>query len=221
MDRLKAMRQHDWARVFGFATAGGAVALSIAGYDGAQWDALILGLGALMMLRGAVEPPAAAGRADQMLRALRLILFMFAFAAVNSAQGGIEGAVTAALGNWILWIVAALLLTLPLFRKGLARQAGAAVGTEVMALLAAGIAFWLLFISIEDTTDMALLRVLVALAVVANGAPIWTMKGKPVLVATVLGTGLSVVFVTPGEVVWIVALGVLPAALAFGWLRRS
>ena len=76
MDRLKAMRQRDWARVFGILCAVVGLGLSVRGYPGADWDALILLLGALMLLRGAVEGPSP-GRLDGLVRAGRIILFMF------------------------------------------------------------------------------------------------------------------------------------------------
>jgi hypothetical protein len=51
------MRQRDWALVFGIACVVVGVGLSARGYPGADWDALILLLGSLMLLRGAVEGP--------------------------------------------------------------------------------------------------------------------------------------------------------------------
>ena len=71
MDRLKGMRQRDWARLFGFACVAVGLGLSVAGYEGAQWDALILLLGSLMLLRAAVEGPSP-DRAAGLLRALRV-----------------------------------------------------------------------------------------------------------------------------------------------------
>lgn len=220
MDRLKAMRQRDWMRLFGFACAGGAVVLSVAGYSGAQWDALILALGALMLLRGAVEQPAA-GLAAQLIRALRLILFMFAFAAVNGAQGGIEGAVTAALGNGILWAVAALLLSLPLFRKRQAASDETHPARDLALLAVTGALFWLLFRWLEGAGDMAQFRTLVATAAVANAAPVWQTKGQPVLSGITFALVLVCAAATPGATLWPVALAVLPVGLAAGWARRT
>ncbi|MEY4984735.1 MAG: hypothetical protein RIR62_3001, partial [Pseudomonadota bacterium] len=178
MDRLRAMRQRDWARLFGIACAAVAVGLSAAGYGGAQWDALILSLGALILLRAATEAPAPS-RAAGLVRAGRVILFMFAFAAVTRAQTGVEGAVQAALGNWILWAVAALLLALPVFRN-LPWRGADGTGMEAGMILLSAVAFWLLFRWQEGAGDMADLRTLVALAATVNAAPIWRMRGQPV-----------------------------------------
>ena len=219
MDRLKAMRQRDWARVFGFACVAVGLGLSIAGYEGAQWDALILLLGALMLLRAAVEGPSP-DRMAGLMRALRVVLFMFAFAAVNRAQGGVEGAVTGVLANWVLWAVAALLFALPLARKGLVWGHWTAVRGDLVALAGAGMVFWALYGWIEGSTDMAALRVMVSLAVIANAAPFWDLKGQPVLSGLAWGLGLTVVFVTPGEAVWPVAVGVAPVAAGFALIRR-
>lgn len=218
MDRLKAMRQRDWARVFGFACVAVGLALSVTGYEGAQWDALILLLGALMLLRAAVEGPSPS-RAAGLVRALRVVLFMFAFAAVNRAQGGVEDAVPGVLGNWILWAVAALLVALPLVRKGLAWRSGAeAVQAAVIVGAAAG--FWLMFRWLHGADDMAALRTLVSVAAVANAGPVWAVRGQPVVAGLALGLGLACVLVVPGGSVWPVALVALPLAVAGAFVRR-
>lgn len=214
MDRIRAMRQRDWLRVFGFGCAALAPCLSLAGYAGADWDALIVALGALMLLRGAVDAPSPS-RAEGMLRAVRLVLFMFAFAAVNRAQGGVEGAVSAAIGNWVLWAVAALLVALPLFRKGLPR--GRVDMREAALLLGAGLGFCLLFRWLEGAGDMGALRALVATAAVANAAPVWRAKGEPVVAGVAFGLMAVCVMATPGGVLWPVAAGVTPIASLLGW----
>lgn len=217
MDRIRAMRQRDWLRVFGFGCAALAPCLSFAGYAGADWDALIVALGGLMLLRGAVDAPAPS-RAEGMLRAVRLVLFMFAFAAVNRAQGGVEGAVSAAMNNWVLWAVAALLLALPLFRKGLTW--GRVDLREAALLLVVGLGFWLMFRWLEGAGDMGGLRALVATAAVANAAPVWRAKGQPVVAGVAFGLMAVCVMATPGGTVWPVALGAVPAAIVAGILRR-
>lgn len=218
MDRIRAMRQRDWSRVFGFLCAGGAVLLSVAGYQGAQWDALILTLGALMMLRAATEGPSTT-KAEGVLRALRLILFMFAFAALTGAQGGVDGAVRAAFGNWLLWAVGALLLALPLFRRHL--PWGRPDLREAALLPGVPIGFWLLFRWIDGAGDMADLRALIATAAVVTAAPVWTAKGQPAVAGTAFALMLVCVTATPGAALWPVALAVLPAAAVFAWLRRG
>lgn len=220
MDRLKAMRQRDWARLFGFACAAVGFAMSVAGYGGAQWDALILCLGALMLLRAAVEGPSPS-RVAGLVRALRVVLFMFAFAAVNRAQGGVEGAVVGVLGNWVLWAVAALLFALPLVRRGLPWGAGGTVWVQPLAIALAVAGFWLVFRWLEPAGDMAALRALVAVAAVANAGPVWAARGQPVVAGVALGLGLVCVLVVPGGAVWPVAAVALPVAVAFGWLWQS
>jgi len=212
------MRQRDWSRLFGFLCAGVAAALSVAGYPGAQWDALILTLGALMLLRAATDGPVAS-RAEGVVRAVRLILFMFAFAAVNRAQGGVDGAVQAALGNRILWAVAALLLVLPFLRKGL--PSGQPDPREMGLLIGAGPGFWLLFRWLEGAGDMADLRAVLATAAVVTALPIWQAKGQPWLSGTALVLMLVCITATPGAVLWPAALAVLPAAAVLSWLRRD
>ena len=219
MDRLRAMRQRDWARLFGFACVAVGLGMSLADYDGAQWDALILLLGALMLLRAAVEGPSPS-RAAGLVRALRVVLFMFAFAAVNRAQGGVDGAVAGVLGNRVLWAVAALLFAVPLARKGLVRGGWTEVRGDLVALAGAGMVFWAIYGWIEGSTDMAALRVMVALAVIANAAPFWDLKGQPVLSGLAWGLGLTVAVVTPGEVVWPLAAGVAPVAAGIALIRR-
>ncbi|MBA4351128.1 MAG: hypothetical protein C0427_07770 [Rhodobacter sp.] len=216
MDRLKAMRQRDWARVFGILCAVVGLGLSVRGYPGADWDALILLLGALMLLRGAVEGPSP-GRLDGLVRAGRIILFMFAFGAVNRAQTEVAGAVTGVLGNWILWAVAALLLALPFVRRGLPWGSGAKALREVAGIVAMGIAFWALFVWL--TPEMVDLRALVAVAAVANAGPILRVA-TPAMAGLVLAVMLCCVVALPGAALWPVALGVAPAGLAFWALRR-
>lgn len=211
MDPIRAMRQRDWSRLFGFLCAGGAAALSVTDYPGAQWDALILTLGALMLLRAAVDAPAST-RADGIIRALRLILFMCAFAAVNRAQSGVDGAIQAALGNWLLWAVAVLLLALPALRKGLAW--GRPDPREAAFLGAMALGFWLLFRWTDGAGDMADLRALIATAAVANAAPIVQAKAQPLVAGTAFSLMLVCVVATPGAALWPVALAVLPAAVA-------
>lgn len=220
MDRLKTMRQADWARLFGFGCAAVAFGLSLRGYPGADWDALILILGALMLLRAGVEGPSPS-RVAGLLRAGRVILFMFAFAAVNRAQGGVAGAVPAALGNWVLWAVAALLLALPLIRKGRPWRGDDGLGRELATTAGLAMAFWLLFQWLEPDPDMAALRVLLALAAVVNATPIWQTRTQPLVAGLGFGLMILCVTVTPGATLWPVALGVMPVALAFGWLRRG
>ncbi len=220
MDRLKTMRQADWARLFGVGLAAVAFMLSLRGYPGADWDALILILGALMLLRAGVEGPSPS-RVAGLLRAGRVILFMFAFAAVNRAQGGVAGAVPAALGNWVLWAVAALLLALPLLRKGRPWRGGETPWMELASMAAMAVAFGLLFHWQTPDPDMAALRLLVALAAVVNATPIWLTRDQPLVAGLAFGLMILCVVVTPGAVVWPLALGVMPVALVFGWLRRG
>ena len=216
MDRLRAMRQRDWARVFGILCAVVGLGLSIRGYPGADWDALILLLGALMLLRGAVEGPSP-DRVAGLLRAGRVILFMFAFGAVNRAQTDVAGAVTGVLGNWILWAVAALLLALPLLRRGLPWGSGAEGLRKSAGIMAMGIAFWALFAWL--TPAMADLRALVAVAAVANAGPVLRVA-QPGVAGLVFAVMLCCVVAIPGATLWPVALGAVPAGLAFWALRR-
>jgi hypothetical protein len=216
MDRLKAMRQRDWARVFGILCAAVGLGLSIRGYPGADWDALILLLGALMLLRGAVEGPSP-NRVAGLVRAGRVILFMFAFGAVNRAQTEVAGAVTGVLGNWILWAVAALLLALPLLRRGLPWGSAAEGLRQSAGIIAMGIAFWALFAWL--TPAMADLRALVAVAAVANAGPVLRVA-QPGVAGLVFAVMLCCVVAVPGAALWPVALGVAPAGLAFWALRR-
>jgi hypothetical protein len=219
MDRLKSMRQRDWARVFGVLCAVVGLGLSVAGYPGADWDALILCLGALMLLRAAVEGPSPS-RAAGLMRAGRVIVFMFAFASVNRAQGGVDGAVSGAVGNWILWAVAALLLVLPLVRKGLPWRGTERVGVELVLLIAFGLALWLAFRWLGDA-DMAALRALVAVAAVANARPIIRQPVAPMIGWLAFGLMLVCVVVVPGGALWPVALVILPVTLGFAWLQRK
>lgn len=220
MDRLKAMRQHDWARVFGFGCVAVGLGMSVAGYAGAQWDALILFLGAIMLLRSAVDGPSPS-RAAGLVRALRVALFMFAFATVNRAQGGVEGAVSGALANWVLWAVAALLVALPLARKGLPWGNPREVGRELSVLSIAAALFWLLSRWLEGDPDMAALRALVATAAVANGNAIWMRRKDPAVAGLAFGVMIVCVIVTPGQTVWPVAVGAIPFALGLTWLFRG
>jgi len=220
VDRLKAMRQRDWARLFGFACAAVGLGLSVAGYPGAQWDALILCLGALMLLRAAVEGPSPSRDAG-LMRALRVILFMFAFSAVNRAQGGVEGAVVGVLGNWILWAVAALLVALPLVRKGLPWRGTGRPEVELAFLLVLALAFWVLFHWLEGEADLAALRALVAVAAVANAWPIWGRPVAPSVAALAFALMLVCIVAAPGAVLWPMALAVTPVVAALTWLRRQ
>lgn len=219
MDWLKRMRQRDWARVFGALCAVVAVGLSLRGYAGADWDALILLLGALMLLRGAVEGPTPS-RVAGLLRAGRLVLLMLAFGAVNRAQGGVEGAVAAVLGNPILWAVAALLFALPLLRRGMPWQAQDRALAEIGFALFAGIAFWLLFGWLQGVGDMAALRSLVATAAVVNGAAVLRSEGKAIELGLALWVTLICVVVLPGAVIWPVALACLPVCALYAVVRH-
>jgi hypothetical protein len=214
------MRQADWARLFGFGCAAVGFGLSLGGYPGADWDALILILGALMLLRAGVEGPSPS-RVAGLLRAGRVILFMFAFAAVNRAQGGVAGAVPAALGNWVLWAVAALLLALPLIRKGRPWRGDETPWTDLATMAGMAMAFWLLFQWQTPDPDMAALRTLVAVAAVVNATPIWQTRNQPLVAGLAFGLMILCVAVTPGAMLWPVALGVMPVAFAFGWPRRG
>lgn len=216
MVRLSAMRQADWARLFGIGCLGVGVGLSVWAYPGADWDALILLLGALMLLRGAVEGPSPS-RVVGVVRALRVILFMFAFAAVNRAQGGGEGAVAGALGNWVLWAVAALLLALPSVRRGLPLGDLRGGVRDVAVGLGAGLVFALLYRWLDPVT--AELRALVAVAAVVNAGPILRAGAGDVVAGTALAVMLICVVVVPGAPIWPVALGVAPVAAAFAFLR--
>lgn len=219
MDRLKAMRQRDWARVFGYLCAAVGVGLSAAGYPGADWDALILCLGALMLLRAAVEGPSPS-RAAGLMRAGRVIVFMFAFASVNRAQGGVEGAVSGALGNWILWAVAALLLVLPLIRKGLPWRGTERVEVELALSVALGLVFWMVFHWLDGDADMAALRALVAVAAVANAWPIWGRPVAPTVAGLAFGLMLICVVAVPGALLWPVALAMVPVVVGLTFLRQ-
>ncbi len=216
MDRLKAMRQRDWARVFGILCVGVGLGLSVWGYSGADWDALILLLGALMLLRGAVEGPSP-NRVAGLVRAGRVILFMFAFGAVNRAQTEVAGAVTGVLGNWILWAVAALLLALPLLRRGLPWGNWVDGVREAAGIVVMGIAFWALFAWL--TPEMADLRALVAVAAVTNGGPVLRVA-TPAMAGLVFAVMLCCVVAVPGAALWPVALAALAAGTGFGALRR-
>jgi hypothetical protein len=216
MDRLRAMRQRDWARVFGIICVVVGVGLSVRGYPGADWDALILLLGALMLLRGAVEGPSPS-RVTGLVRAGRIILFMFAFGAVNRAQTDVAGAVAGVLGNWVLWAVAALLLALPLLRRGLPWGNGAEGLREIAGIVAMGVAFWVLFVWL--TPGMADLRALVAVAAVANAGPVLRVA-QPGVAGLVFAVMLCCVVVVPGAVLWPVALVTVLAGAALWALRR-
>lgn len=220
MDRLKGMRQRDWARLFAFACVAVGLGLSVAGYAGAQWDALILLLGSLMLLRAAVEGPSP-DRVAGLMRAGRVVLFMLAFAAVNRAQGGVEGAVHGVLGNRVLWAVAVLLFALPLLRKGLAWGTAHGAAVECAALLLVAGLGWLVYRWVEGAGDMAALRTLVAVAAVANAAPIWLRRREPVVAAAAAGVALVCLIAAPGAAVWPVAAGAVPVAMLSGWLRRG
>ena len=220
MDRLKGMRQRDWAQVFGFACALGGVGLSVAGYAGADWDGLILLLGALMMLRGAVEGPSPS-RVAGLMRAGRLILLMLAFGAVNRAQGGVEGAVAGVLGNPILLAVAVLLLALPFLRRGLVWRAAERVLPEIGLVVIAGIAFWLLHRWLTGPGDMAALWTMVAVAAVVNGAAVLRSGGGWAEQGAAFWVTLTCVVSQPGAVLWPVALAALPFAAGFAaWRHR-
>ncbi|NBE06777.1 hypothetical protein [Paragemmobacter ruber] len=218
MDRIGRMRQADWARLFGFACVAVGMALSAWSYPGADWDALILFLGALMLLRAAVEAPSA-NRVTGLERALRVILFMFAFAAVNRAQTDLAGAVAGALGNWILWAVAALLLALPLLRRGLPWGAARPVLGAVALLAGVAVLSAALFWALGSAT--AGLRTLVTVAAVANALPVWRVA-RPDVAAVSVAVALCCVVVAPGAPLWPVALAVLPiGALAYALRRRA
>lgn len=214
MDRLKRMRQRDWALVFGLGCAAVAVVLSLRGHVGAQWDAFILLLGALMLLRGAVEVPVTS-RAEGVVRALVLILLIFAFAAVNRAQGGVAGAVAGVFGNWILWAVAALLIALPLFRRGLGwGLAGARAGVILgLGAVLAGLALW-------PGEDVLRLRLLVVAAVLAQVALILP-QGRGLGWGLALGVAGTALAVLPGGTVWPVAALLLPLGAALGLWRAG
>ena len=216
MDRIGRMRQADWARLFGFGCVAAGMALSIWSYPGADWDALILFLGALMLLRGAVEGPSP-DRLAGLERALRVILFMFAFAAVNRAQTEVAGAVAGALGNWILWAVAALLLALPLMRRGLPWGAPWQALRAVAMLAGVAAACAALFWGLDPVT--AGLRTLVAVAAVANAAPVWRVA-RPGVAAVILAVALCCLIVVPGAPLWPVALAVMPVGAVAYVLRR-
>lgn|GEM_PF-5191909 len=220
MDRLKAMRQRDWARVFGVACVLVSVALSAMGYAGADWDALILLLGALMLLRGAVEGPSPS-RVAGLLRAGRLILLMLAFGAVNRAQGGVEGAVAGVLGNPILWAVAVLLLALPILRRGLPWRAGEAVGVEIAVTACLGAGLWFVFGWLEGPGDMAALRALVALAAGVNAVAVLRVGGRSLEAGLALWAMAICLFVQPGAPVWPVAAMSLPVVAGLAMWRRG
>ena len=208
------MRQRDWALVFGLGCAAVAVVLSLRGHAGAQWDAFILLLGALMLLRGAVEAPVAS-RAEGVLRALVLMLLIFAFAAVNRSQGGVAGAVAGVFGNWILWAVGALLIALPLLRKGLG---WGLTGARIAALLGlgavlAGLALW-------PGEDALRLRILVVAAVLAQVALILPL-GRGLGWGLALGVAGTALAVVPGGTVWPVGAVLLPLGAALGLWRAA
>lgn len=209
---MRAMRQRDWARVFGLGCAAGAVVLSL---TGAQWEAFILLLGALMLLRGAVEVPVSA-RAEGVVRALVLILLIFAFAAVNRAQAGAGGAVAGVFGNWVLWAVAALLIGLPLLRRGLAMGVTLPrlVAVAGLAALLAGLALW-------PGEEALRLRLLVVGAVLAQMALILP-QGRGLGWGVALGVAGCCLLLAPGATVWPVALVLLPLGAGLGlWLGRA
>ena len=217
MDRIGGMRQADWARVFGLGCVAAGMALSLRAYPGADWDALILFLGALMLLRGAVEGPSPS-RIAGLERAGRVILFMFAFAAVNRAQTDAASAVVGAFGNWILWAVAALLLALPVFRRGLPRGEPGPGLRAVAGVAGAAVAFGALFWWLDPAT--AGLRTLVAVAAVANATPVWRLA-SPAVAGVVASVGLCCVIVAPGSPLWPVALATAPVGIAAWALRRK
>lgn len=211
---MRAMRQRDWARVFGLGCAAGAVVLSLMGRSGGQWDAFILLLGALMLLRGAIEVPVAS-RAEGVVRALALILLVFAFAAVNRAQGGVGGAVAGVFSSWVLWAVAALLLALPLLRRGLVwgLRRGVAVAILGMAAVLAGMALW-------PGDDALRLRVLVMVAALAQVALILPQR-QGLDWGLALGVAACCLVVAPGAPVWPVAAALLPIGAGLGlWIGR-
>ena len=208
------MRQRDWALVFGLGCAAAAVGLSLAGHDGAQWDAFVVLLGALMLLRGAVEVPMAS-RAEGIARALVLILLIFAFSAVNRAQGGVGGAVAGVFGNWILWAVAALLIALPVVRRGLGWGMTGARVAVILALGAvlAGLALW-------PGEDGLRLRFLVIAAVLAQVALILP-QGRGLGWGLALGVAGTALAVLPGGTVWPVAVALMPLGVALGLWRGA
>lgn len=210
------MRQRDWALVFGIGCVAVGVGLSLRGYPGADWDALILLLGALMLFRSAVEGPSPS-RVAGLERAGRVILFIFAFAAVTRAQTAVAGAVSGALGNPVLWAVAALLVALPFLRRGLPWGDARHLAWAVVAVAVAGFALWALF-SWLDAGDPAL-RTVVTLAAVANGWPVWRAAG-PGMAGLVAAVTLCCVAVPPGAPVWPATLAAMPVGVAVWWLRR-
>ena len=209
MDRIRAMRQRDWALVFGLLCTGGAVVLSLAGAD---WEGFILLLGALMLLRGALERPVA-DRAEGVLRALVLILLIFAFAAVNRAQGGEEGAAAAVFGNWILWAVAALLIALPILRRGLV---WGVTGRRLLA--GAGLSIVLVVLVLWPGEDG--LRLLVVAAVLAQAALILPqpVRGRRAGLGwgTAMGVAATALAVAPGGPIWLAAVVAVPLGVAVG-----
>ena len=163
---------------------------------------------------GAVEVPVAS-RAEGVVRALALILLIFAFAAVNRAQGGADGAVAGVFSSWVLWAVAALLLALPLMRRGLAwgLRRGAVLAAVAMAGLLAGLALW-------SGEDALRLRVLVVVAVVAQMALILP-RGRGLDWGAALGVAGCCLAVVPGATVWPVAAVLLPLGAGLGlWRAR-
>ena len=209
MDRLKAMRQRDWARLFGFLCVVAGLGLSVAGYAGAQWDALICWLGALMLLRAAVA---------QVYWVLRLVSFMFAFAAVNRAQDGVEGAAVGALGNGILWAVGLLLIGIAAMRK-VPMWAGERVWLDLGAPLAGAVFFWV-FYNANEAPDMALLRFLIALAVILNIATFFKVDQRGVTAGVGFGVGMAVLIATPGGAFLPIGLFALVGALGMVLLWR-
>lgn len=210
MDRLMAMRQRDWARLFGFLCVAAGLGLSVAGYPGAQWDALICWLGALMLLRAAVEVPATS-RVAQVHWVLRLVSFMFAFAAVNRAQDGVAGAAMGALGNWVLWAVGLLLVGIAAMRK-VPFWAGERVWLDLGAPLAGAVFFWVFYHSTE-APDIALLRFLIALAVILNISTFLKGDQRGVTAGVGFGVGMGVLLATPGGAFLPIGLGTLVGAV--------
>lgn len=223
MDALRRMRQRDWARVFGMACAFGGVALSGFGHAGADWDGLILLLGSLMLLRGAVEGPMTS-RVAGLMRAVRLILLMLAFGAVNRAQGGVEGAVAGVLTNPILWAVAALLLALPLLRRGLPWRAGEAVGAELVYFVILVIFAWILSDWLETGGDLIGLRWLVVVAALVNGLSVLRAGPWSGAAGVAIWVTAVCVVVPPGGVIWPAALGLgalFSTGLTLRWLAAA
>lgn len=211
MDRLRAMRQRDWARLFGFLCVAVGLGLSRAGYEGAQWDALICWMGALMLLRASVEGPAAS-RVAQGYWVLRIVSFMFAFAAVNRAQDGVAGAATGALENWVLWAVAALLVGIAALRKGLPLWAGETLWRDFAVPLGGGVFFWAYY-NATEAADMALLRFLISLAVILNVSTFLKGDQRGIGAGVGFGVGIGLLVATPGAMFLPAGLGALVGAV--------